>query len=247
MLSPAMMLGIYFLVFSVFLKNGLPHFAIYLFSGLVVWNMYMNAVTGATGVIVQRGSLVKKVSFPREVLPLSYVGASVVYFAIQLVVLFIFVFAFGHAPQWSWMWLLPISFASLLFFTAAVGVVMSGVNVYMRDMGHLIEVLLQLWFWGTPICYSYENSIAPHLAAHGLSSLYFFNPITPIVLTFQRVFYNSVTVTSTTTHQILHVLPSWSLASYFYLNVLFLALSIFLFLIAESLFGRLELNFESEL
>jgi len=68
MLAPAMTLGIYFLVFFLFLKNGIPNFYIYLFAGLVVWNLFQTAINTATGVIVDRASLVKKVSFPREIL-----------------------------------------------------------------------------------------------------------------------------------------------------------------------------------
>ncbi len=64
MLAPAFTLGIYYLVFSVFLKNGYPNYVIFLFSGLIVWNLFQNAVNSATGVIVDRAGLVKKVSLP---------------------------------------------------------------------------------------------------------------------------------------------------------------------------------------
>ena len=198
MLSPAFTLGVYFLVFSIFLKNGYPNFVIYLFSGLVVWNLFQNSINTATGVIVDRAALVKKVSFPREILALSNVGAAVVYFVVQLCVLIVFVAAVGHAPAWKFLLILPVSFLSLYLFTAALAIVMSAVNVYLRDMKHLMEVVLQLWFWLTPIVYSYENSIAAHLAAsrsddRSTSSI----RITLIVVTFQRVFYVNTIVHST--------------------------------------------------
>ena len=108
----------------------------------------------------------KKVSFPREILALSNVGAAVVYFFVQLCgPRSSSSRPFGHAPAWHSCWILPISFLSLYFFTAALAIVMSAINVYLRDMKHLMEVLLQLWFWLTPIVYSYEHSIAPHLHA----------------------------------------------------------------------------------
>lgn len=247
MLSPALTLGTYYLVFSIFLKNGIPNFVVYLFAGLVVWNMFQVSINTATGVIVDRAALVKKVSFPREILALSNVGASVVYFVIQLIVLVAFVAVLGHAPAWRFILILPICFASLFLFTSAVAVVMSAVNVYLRDMKHLMEVLLQLWFWLTPVVYSYENSIAPHLARRGLSLLYFLNPVTLIVLTFQRVFYVSTVVRSTVTGALLNVLPTWSFSKFLYLNVLLLVVAVLLFLVAEAVFGRLEGNFESEL
>src|ERR1035441_9617452 len=98
MLSPAFTLAVYFMVFSIFLKNGIPNFVIYLFSGLVVWNMFQNSINTATGVIVDRAALVKKVSFPREILALSNVGASVVYFFIQLGGPALVLLVVGHAP-----------------------------------------------------------------------------------------------------------------------------------------------------
>lgn len=248
MLSPALTLGIYYLVFSIILKNGIPNFALYLFSGLVVWNMFLSAVSAATGVIVDRSGLVKKVSFPREILALANVGASVIYFAIQLVVLVLFLVVIGHAPAWGLLWLLPLSFASLYLLTAAFAIVMSALTVYLRDMRHLIEVVLQLWFWFTPIVYSYEHSLAPTLHAHGLGALYFINPLTLIVVTFQRVFYVNVSAISTIApHPLLQMLPAWPESTYFYLNLGLLGVTFVVFLAALSIFGRLEGNFESEL
>ena len=248
MLAPAMTLGIYFLVFFLFLKNGIPNFYIYLFAGLVVWNLYQTAINTATGVIVDRASLVKKVSFPREILALANVGASVVYFFIQLGVLALVLLAVGHAPAWNYMWILPISFAALYLFTASVAMVTSALNVYLRDIKHLMEVSLMLWFYLTPIVYSYENTISLKLHQHGVALLYFLNPITLIVLTFQRVFYVATTVNSTVApHLPLRILPTWSVSHFFFLNLGLLGIMILLFLVSLTIFGRLEGNFESEL
>jgi ABC-2 type transport system permease protein len=248
MLAPAFTLGVYYMVFAFFLRNGIPNFVIYLFSGLVVWNMFQNSINTATGVIVDRAALVKKVSFPREILALSNVGAAVVYFVVQMVVLVIFVAAVGHAPAWRFLLILPISFLSLYLFTSALAIVMSAVNVYLRDMKHLMEVLLQLWFWLTPVVYSYEHSIAPHLSRHGLTLIYFINPITLIVVTFQRVFYVNTIVHSTVApHPLIDILPTWSFDKFLELNVALFAITVVLFFVAEAIFGRLEGNFESEL
>jgi ABC-type polysaccharide/polyol phosphate export permease len=248
MLAPAMTLGIYFLVFFLFLKNGIPNFYIYLFAGLVVWNLFQTAINTATGVIVDRASLVKKVSFPREILALANVGASVVYFFIQLGVLALVLLAVGHAPAWNYMWILPFSFAALYLFTASVAMVTSALNVYLRDIKHLMEVSLMLWFYLTPIVYSYENTISLKLHQHGIAVLYFLNPITLIVLTFQRVFYVATTVRSTVApHPLLRILPTWSVSHFFFLNLALLGIMILLFLVSLTIFGRLEGNFESEL
>jgi ABC-2 type transport system permease protein len=247
MLNPAFTLGIYYLVFSVVLKNGYPNYVIFLFSGLIVWNMFQTAVFSATGVIVDRAGLVKKVSFPREILPLASVGSSVVYFFIQLVVLIIFLLVFHHSPEWNMLEILPITFANLYLFAASVSIVMAAFTVYMRDLKHLMEVLLQLWFWMSPVVYSYSHSLAIPLAAHHLKLFYFMNPMALLVLTFQRTFYVSTYVNNTLSHARFQMLPSWSPLSFLYLNLVMLAIMVCLFLIALVIFGRLEGNFESEL
>jgi ABC-type polysaccharide/polyol phosphate export permease len=248
MLSPALTLATYYMVFSLFLKNGIPNFVIYLFCGLIVWNMFQTAVSSATGVIVDRAGLVKKVSFPREILALANVGASVIYFVIQLCVLGIFLLIVGREPAWGFIWILPISFAALYLFTASVAIVMSAVTVYLRDMRHLMDVLLQLWFWLTPVVYSYEHSLAASLHKYHLATLYFMNPITLIVLTFQRIFYVNTSVLSTLDHTtVIKTLPTWPMSTYFYMNLGLLGIMIVLFLVAVTIFGRLEGNFESEL
>jgi ABC-2 type transport system permease protein len=224
MLNPAFTLGIYYLVFSVVLKNGYPNYVIFLFSGLIVWNMFQNAVFSATGVIVDRAGLVKKVSF------------------------IIFLLIFHHAPAWNMLEILPITFVNLYLFAAAVSIVMAAFTVYMRDMKHLMEVLLQLWFWTSPVVYSYENSLAGQLAAHHLKWFYFMNPMALIVLTFQRTFYVKTLVRSTIgAHLPIKMLPVWQPSSFLYLNLLMLVIMVGLFLLALVIFGRLEGNFESEL
>ena len=248
MLAPALTLAIYDLVFSVILKNGIPNFALYLFSGLVVWNLFQNAINMATGVIVDRAGLVKKVSFPREILALANVGAAVIYFAIQLAVLCLFLVILGHAPAWNYLWILPFSFVALYLLTASIAIVMSAITVYLRDMRHLMEVVLQLWFWMSPVVYSYEKTIAAPLHAHGIAWAYFLNPVTLIIMTFQRIFYVQTSVMSTVTNGgIINILHKWPMSTYFYLNVSMVALMAALFLLALTIFGRLEGNFESEL
>ncbi|HEV2427702.1 MAG TPA: ABC transporter permease [Acidimicrobiales bacterium] len=248
MISPALTLVVYFMVFSVVLKSGIPNFVIYLACGLVVWNMFQTAVSSATGVIVERSGLVKKVSFPREILALSNVGSSVIYFGIQLLVIAIFLAIIKHAPAWGDLWLLPISFVALYLLTASVAIVMSAVTVYLRDVKHLMDVVLQLWFWLTPVVYSYEHSISAPLHRHGLTWLYFLNPLTLIVLTFQRVIYVQTSALSTTQKGlVIHVLPTWPIGTYLDLNLLLIGIAAVLFLVAETIFGRLEGNFESEL
>jgi ABC-2 type transport system permease protein len=125
---------------------------------------------------------------------------------------------------------------------------LSAVNVYFRDMQHLVEVGIFLWFWLTPVVYSFQRTVAPMLGAKGMTWIYFLNPITPVVLTFQRVLYGQTTVTATTPdHAAINVLPPWSALHFAALDGLLILLSAILLFVAIRIFGRLQGNFAEEL
>ncbi len=252
MLNPALVLAIYFFVFKIINgRNGQPNFAIWLFAGLLAWNLFNGAAMGATGVVVGKAGIVKKVAFPRELLALSVVGVAMVMFAIQVVVLILALLLFGISPDWTFVAILPLALLALIVFTGAISVFLSAINVYLRDTQHLTEVLLMAWFWGTPIVYSY-GLISTHLAnkpgLEWLKYLYLWgNPVTPIVLTFQRAIYGVTQYTSSSTHQVNQLLPNWGVGTYAAVNGIVLGVSVGLFLLALIVFGRLEGNFAEEL
>lgn len=248
MVAPAMSIGIYFLVFQVILKNGVPDYVVMLWAGMLVWQFFSAVVTNGTGIVVQRAGIVKKVAFPREILALSTVGTALVYFFLQFCVLGALMAILGHAPAWGDFWLLPLAFLGVLLLASALGILLSAINVYFRDMQHLVEVGIFLWFWLTPVVYSFQRTVAPMLGAKGLTWVYFLNPITPVVLTFQRVLYGQTTVVATTPdHASINVLPNWSAAHYAALDGLLILLSSILLVIAIRIFGRLQGNFAEEL
>ena len=186
MLNPAMYLVVFYVAFQIVLGSGIPFFAIWLLSGLLVWNLFSTSLGGATGVITGNSSLVNKVWFPRTILPLSVVGANLVHFALQGVVLLLALAVFRYDVPWAYLWLVVPALAVLLVFTAAVSVFLSAFNVYARDTQHLVELLLLAWFWMTPIVYQFMLP-ARKLADAGFPTwLLLLNPITPVALAFQR-------------------------------------------------------------
>lgn len=247
-IAPLVQLVVFYFVFSVVLKNGIPDYVIYLFAGLIVWNFFQGSTLTSTAIIVERAGIVKKVSFPREILPLSAVGAQMVYFVMQAVAFVIIFVVLGQSPQWDLLWLLVISMAALVVVSAAFGILLSAVNVKLRDTRHLIEIVMQVWFWATPIVYIYEKSIAPKLHSWHIAWLYLANPLTPIVLTFQRVLYPHTTVRLTTApHTMIDVVPSWSIGTFALVNLAIIAAGVVAFVVAVAVFGRLEGNFAEEL
>lgn len=255
MLNPAFSLAVFYVLFTFFLKNGIPNFVIYLFSAMLVWNLFQTAVMSGTSSIVANSGIVKKVAFPREILPLASVGSAFMFFVFQSIVLLAFMVAFWHRPDWSAIWLLVPALAAIVAFAAAVCVFLSAVNVYLRDTQHLVEVLLLAWFWAVPGIYAFSGNVHNGLVNHTILHipgthliwLYFANPVTPVVMTFQRIFYNVFNPINTVTHAHFQVMATYPIHWYLFSDLVVLGMSLLLGLGALMMFGRLEGNFAEEL
>jgi ABC-2 type transport system permease protein len=248
MVSPAMTLAVYAVVFGSFLHNGIPNFVIFLFSGLLLWNFFQTGVLTATGVIVNNAGLVKKVSFPREILALASIGSAGVFLFFQSIVMVVFLLAFQVVPAWPLLWLLLVALVPTMVFAAGLGILLAAVNVYMRDTQHLVTVLVgAAWFWACPIVYSFQGTVATVLQKHHIEWLFFVNPLTPIVMTFQRVLYNRMGAVPLNTGGTEHILPSWPATTYLWADAAVLGGALILFYLAMVVFGRLAGNFAEEL
>ncbi len=245
MVAPAMTLIIYWFVFGVVLRNGIPNFVIFLFAGLLLWNLFQLGVLTGTGTVVNNAGIVKKVSFPREILALASVGSACVFFFFQSIVMVIFMIVLHHGPDWSYIPVMLLALVAGVVLACAIGVLLSSINVYLRDTQHLIEVILTAWFWACPIVYAFQKQIADRLKVKGLTWVYFLNPMVPLILSFQRCIYAETTVTVGGAPY--PVLPSTGMLWYVVLDLGVLAIAVVLFLVALAVFGRLEGNFAEEL
>jgi ABC-2 type transport system permease protein len=192
---------------------------------------------------------VKKVSFPREILALAAVGSACVFFVFQAVVMVIFMIVLHTAPDWSFFPVMILALITGIVLASALGVLLSSINVYLRDTQHLIEVILTAWFWACPIVYAYQQQIAEKLGPRGLTWVYFLNPMVPLVLSFQRFIYAHPTTYAWVNgkYTAFYVLPTKGMGWYVGLDLAVLFLSLCLFLVALATFGRLEGNFAEEL
>ena len=249
MVAPAMTLAIYFVVFQIVLGNKMPNFVIFLFAGLLIWNLFSLGVLTGTGVVVNNAGIVKKVSFPREILALAAVGSACVFFFFQAIVMVIFMIVLHSAPDLAYLPVMILALITGVILASAIAVLLSSINVYLRDTQHLIEVILTAWFWACPIVYAYQQNIAMKLGPKGLTFIYFLNPMVPLVLSFQRCIYAHPTTYAVVNGklQAFYVLPTKGMLWYVGLDLGVLFLSVCLFLIALATFGRLEGNFAEEL
>ena len=154
-----------------------------------MWNLFSLGVLTGTGVVVNNAGIVKKVSFPREILALAAVGSACVFFFFQSIVMVIFMVVLRAPPDVAYFPLLIVALIAGVILASGLAVLLSSINVYLRDTQHLIEVILTAWFWACPIVYSYQT-VEAKLGPRHLTWIYLANPMTPLVLVFQRCLYN---------------------------------------------------------
>lgn len=244
MVNPALYLVVFWLVFTKFLGTSVPEFPLYFLSGLLVWNLFSGGLAAATGSVVGAAGIVKKVYFPREILPLSAVGSSLVHFFLQSVVLVVAFVVFRHQVDWLNLWALVPALLAVLALTVSLGLLLSAINVYMRDTQHLLELVLLAWFWMTPVVYAY-------MMVAGRDSWYVtlwkLNPVIPTVITFQRVLYDRVSYTDSAGN-LVQILPA-NASIWWYVGrcAIVIAVSVVLGYVALRVFDRAEGNFAEEL
>ena len=246
--NPLLYLAVFSLVFGFFLKSNVPWFAVLFMSGFLVWSFFNSATLHATGAVVGNANLVKKVRFPRLVLPLASVGFAGVHFVLQLLVFFVFLIPFYPDAFGVQLWLLVPTLAVAVAFTVAMSLLASALNVRYRDVQHLLEIVMLAWFWVTPIVYP-VTVVRDRLAEKGLLWMFKFymaNPMTAVVVAAQRAIYVHPVVTGND-GDLEQVLPAGGYG--FYLQWLGVAAAISAVLLAVGLwtFRRLQADFAEEL
>ena len=239
LLNPMLYLVVFYLVFTYFIPASISYFAIFLLSGLLPYNLFSAGLGGGTNSIVGNGSLVTKVWFPREILPLASIGAALVHFGLQFTVLAAALVVFRYPPEWSYLPLIIPSLGTLLVLVAALAIFLAAINVYARDTQHLLELVLLAWFWMTPIVYPYAQ------VREKVGDLALLNPLTPIVITMQRAIWGNHLVTVQSNGKPTKVPAVPNLSQWWYLRNLgvVIVVSMVLLVLAFRIFGKLEDNF----
>lgn len=240
LMRPLTMLLIYYIAVGKFLgaeqvpgrAGGIPSFAIYIFTGLTGWNLVSEIVTLGTASIIGNSGLVKKVYLPREVFPLSTTGSALLNFAIQLVILVVATFVVGLPPRVANLLYLPLSFALLVAFGTALALLLSAINVFLRDVQYLVDIAVMVLFWASPIVYSWAQ-VSSHVKPW-LAEIYLANPITLAILGFQRTFWVAGADSPAPAHLEVRL---W----------IALAVSLVLLWLCQRIFSRLQGNFAQEL
>lgn len=201
LLKPLFLFAILYVVFTMIFKlgKGVPHFPVYLFMGIVLWNFLSEATMTGVGSIVAAGDLIRKISIPRYLIVVASSVSALINLGLNLIVVTIFALINGITPNWEWLLLLPLV-AELFVLAQAVAFFLGALYVKFRDINYIWELLLQAGFYATPILYPLT------LVPIQYQKLLLLNPMAQII---QDARYIFVTHDSVVIWQRLHT--PWSL------------------------------------
>jgi len=185
LLHPLLMAAVYSVAFRFLAPNGIAHFPVFLLSGLLPWMFFAAALSGAVGSIADNSALVRKVAFPRMILPLAAVASQFVQFLLMYTVIVPLLVAFGVGASPALAALVPLILLQVLF-TVGLALALATAYVYARDTRHLLDVGLQVWFWITPIVYSATLLKLPRV----LTGVLQWNPMAHFITGYQNIVVN---------------------------------------------------------
>jgi ABC-2 type transport system permease protein len=250
MLNPAMTIAIFWIVFTKFLGNSIPTYPIWILSGILAWNLWQGSLGMSVASFLGNSSLVTKVYFPREALPLASIGANLMHFFFQFFVLLAALVIFRFPISLATLVLVPTALLTELLVLCGFCLIVAVMNVYFRDVQHLLELTLLAWFWMTPIVYQVAFPIQ-HLGKIStiLPKIYMLNPMTSIVLAFQRGIYQHISYLDRSTTPPTHVQLLFHQGILWYLRNLGIVAvaAVVMIAIGWAIFRRLEWRLAEEL
>lgn len=184
-INPLMQLAVYTIVFSVIMRAGIDKFYIFLFVALVPWIFFSSAITGGSMSILNQNDMVKKIYFPRQILPIAYVTSSFVNMLFCFVIIFVALIFSGVGINVKALLYLPI--IMLIEYVLALGLALltSALTVYFRDLEHILGIVTMAWMYLTPIMYPVEMVPEQFLA------IFHANPMTPVIIAYRDILYYS--------------------------------------------------------
>ena len=180
---PLCQLLVYTVVFSIILRSTVEKFYLYLFVALIPWNFFSACLTGGSSCVIQQQSLVNKIYFPREVVPVAYVTSSFVNMLYCEIVVFAVALFSGVHFSLVGILCLPVVMAVEYILALGITMIMSAVDVYFRDLEHILGIISMAWMFMTPIMY--DLSIVPDR----LKPIFQLNPMTSIVTAYRDILY----------------------------------------------------------
>ncbi|HKU21514.1 MAG TPA: ABC transporter permease [Terriglobales bacterium] len=155
LLNPLLMMIILTLVFGSLMRFSIDHYAIFLLSMLLPWTFFSQALSYSVESVVGNAQLLKKVRVPKLVFPMAAVVANIINFFLSLLPLALLIVVLRFPLHWTWIYL-PIPMLGLFLFTLGTSFFFAAINVFFRDISHILQIVLSAWFYASPIIYSLD-------------------------------------------------------------------------------------------
>ncbi len=181
--NPLFQLIIYTIVFDYILKTDIPNYKLFLFVALIPWLFFQNSVSNGAGSIIAQKDLVKKIYFPREVIPISYVTGCFVNMLLCFIIVFAVALISGVHISIGGLLCLPLVMIVEYFFALGITLLVSAVTVYFRDLEHIMSIVTMAWMYVTPVVY--QETLVPDR----FMKLYRLNPMRSIIAAYRDILY----------------------------------------------------------
>ena len=182
-INPLLQLIVYTIVFSVIMRNGIERYYIFLFVALVPWTLISSALVNGSTCILSSSDMIKKIYFPREVLPLSNTISNFVNMALCFLVVFAVLIFSGFGLNFKALLLMPIIMLVEFILTLGITLLTCAVTVYMRDVAYILSIVSMAWQFLTPIMYSSD------MVPERLLPIFRLNPMTAVIEAYRSILY----------------------------------------------------------
>ncbi len=182
-LNPLLQLAVYTVVFSIIMKTGIEKFYLFLFVALVPWLFFSTCLTGGCSCIFAQQDMVKKIYFPREVLPISYVISQFVNMLLTFIIIFLVVTLSGVGINIIALLYLPVIMIVEFILVLGITMLASALTVYFRDLEYILGIISMVWMYLTPIIYSVD------MVPDDILPIFNLNPMTPIIIAYRDILY----------------------------------------------------------
>ncbi len=182
-LNPLLQLVVYTVVFSTIMRAGIEDYYLFLFVALIPWIFFSSSLTGGASCIISQKEMVKKIYFPREVLPIAHVTCQLVNMFFSFLVMIAVLFLSGRGLDLALVpYLLPVIFVE---YVLALGIafITSSITVYLRDLEHILVIIAMAWQFLSPVMYSID------MIPDKMRAVFFVNPMTSVIVAYRDILY----------------------------------------------------------
>ena len=182
-LNPLLQLAVYTLVFSAIMRAGIEDYYLFLFVALIPWIFFSSSVTGGASCIISQKEMIKKIYFPREVLPISHVTCQLVNMFFSFIVVFAVLIISGKGVSFYALLFLPIVVFAEYLMAISIAMVTSALTVYFSDLEHILLIITLAWQFLSPVMYDID------MVPEQFRGIFNLNPMTPVIIAYRDIFY----------------------------------------------------------